>query len=273
MKLTASIVLYKTSEIEINNVIKCILNNSKDIKLYLIDNSPTDILRNFGNLDHRIQYIFNNDNIGYGAAHNIALKKAISDGVKYHLVLNSDIEFKNDAFLQLSSYLDQHKEVGSVMPKVVYPDGRLQYLCKLLPTPIDLILRRFIPSYLYSKRRIKYQLEFTNYSRIMEVPYLSGCFMFLRVDALKEVGVFDERFFMYPEDIDLTRRINEMFKTIFFPNVTVVHNHAKDSYKSFKMLKIHSINMIKYFNKWGWVIDRKRSKVNKRILKELNQNE
>ena len=273
MKLTASIVLYKTSEIELNDVIKCIFNNSKDIKLYLIDNSPTDKLRKFEDLDCRIEYIFNNNNIGYGAAHNIALKKAMRDGIKYHVVLNSDIEFRNDIFLQLSSYLDKHSDVGHIMPKITYPDGELQYLCKLIPTPIDLVLRRFIPPSLYQGRKERYQLEFTGYSRIMEVPYLSGCFMFLRVAALKKVGLFDERFFMYPEDVDLTRRINEKYKTIFFPKVTVIHNHAKDSYKSIKMLKIHTYNMIKYFNKWGWIIDRKRTSVNKRILKQLNSNE
>jgi GT2 family glycosyltransferase len=273
MNLTVSIVLYKTSEIELNKVIKCIFNNSNEIKLYLIDNSPKDNLRKFGDLDHRIKYIFNNKNVGYGVAHNIALKKAINEGVKYHLVLNSDIEFNNSVFSELSSYLDKNNDVGHVMPKITYPNGELQYLCKLIPTPLDLILRRFIPRFLYQRQRIKYQLEFTNYSKAMEVPYLSGCFMFLRVNALKEVGLFDERFFMYPEDVDLTRRINDKFKTIFYPNVSVIHNHAKDSYKSFKMLKIHTINMIKYFNKWGWFFDKKRKIANMRILKQLKKNE
>jgi len=272
MKLTASIVLYKTSEFELKEVIKCLFNNSENITIYLIDNSPTDQLRKFEELDVRIKYIFNNSNIGYGAAHNIALKKAMSDGVKYHLVLNSDIEFRNDTLSQLLIYLEKNKSVGHVMPKITYPNGELQYLCKIIPTPIDLVLRRFIPSSLYQRRRKIYQLEFTNYSRIMEVPYLSGCFMFLRVEALKEVGLFDERFFMYPEDVDLTRRINEKYKTIYYPEVAVIHNHAKDSYKSIKMLRIHIFNMIKYFNKWGWIIDRKRSSVNERILKQLKGN-
>ena len=95
--------------------------------------------------------------------------------------------------------------------------------------------------------------------------------MFLRLKSLKDVGLFDERYFMYPEDLDLTRRINENYKTMFYPKAKVVHNHAKESYKSFKMLKIHTINMIKYFNKWGWFYDNKRTKTNKRILKQLNK--
>ena len=104
----------------------------------------------------------------------------------------------------------------------------------------------------------------------MEVPYLSGCFMFLRTASVKEVGFFDERFFMYPEDIDLTRRINEKYKTIYFPEVSIVHNHGKESYKRGDMLLVHTTNMIKYFNKWGWFYDLKRVKTNQNILRKLN---
>ena len=103
----------------------------------------------------------------------------------------------------------------------------------------------------------------------MEVPYLSGCFMFLRNSALKKVGLFDDNFFMYPEDIDLTRRINENYKTIFYPHSEVVHQHAKESFKNYKLLISHIINIFKYFNKWGWFFDSKRKNTNNRIYTEL----
>ena len=108
------------------------------------------------------------------------------------------------------------------------------------------------------------------YDKIMNVPYLSGCFMFFRTSAFETVGMFDERFFMYPEDIDITRRMHEKYRTVFYPNVSVIHDHAAESYKSKKMLKIHITNMIKYFNKWGWFFDSKRKRINKKILKELD---
>ena len=92
------------------------------------------------------------------------------------------------------------------MPKVYYPNGELQYLCKLIPTPFDLMFKRFLPSSIVERRMIKFQLRFTKYNKIMNVPYLSGCFMFFRISALQDIGLFDERFFMYPEDIDITRR-------------------------------------------------------------------
>jgi GT2 family glycosyltransferase len=157
-------------------------------------------------------------------------------------------------------------DIGHLMPKVLYPDGQIQYLCKLIPTPFDLIFRRFLPENWTKKRRDKFELRASGYSKIMDVPYLSGCFMFLRTKALEEIGLFDERFFMYPEDIDLTRRIHRKYRTVFYPEVSVIHNHAQSSYKSLRMLWIHISNMIKYFNKWGWIFDNERKKINKAIL-------
>jgi GT2 family glycosyltransferase len=162
--------------------------------------------------------------------------------------------------------------IGQLMPKVVYPDGSTQYLCKLIPTPVDLIFRRFLFGPLKALARKKaeqFELRFTGYNCEMDVPYLSGCFMLFRSSALKKVGLFDDRFFMYPEDIDITRRMHSQYRTVFFPKATIVHDHAKESYKNKKMLWIHITNLIKYFNKWGWAFDAERKIVNIRVLETL----
>ena len=93
--------------------------------------------------------------------------------------------------------------------------------------------------------------------------------MFFRVSSLCEVGLFDERFFMYPEDIDMTRRMHAKYKTIFYPFVSIIHAHAAASRVNKKMLRIHILNMIKYFNKWGWFFDKERRRVNKECLFRL----
>ncbi len=93
--------------------------------------------------------------------------------------------------------------------------------------------------------------------------------MFFRVETLKKSGLFDERFFMYPEDIDISRRIHAIASTIYWPEVTVTHAHRASSYHSMKMLRIHAINMIKYFNKWGWFIDPGRRLYNQQILNDI----
>lgn len=266
--ITASIVTYFPKDCELSTVIDCALNSSIDL-IYVIDNTPNDYLRTIESKSSKIRYI-HNENTGYGSAHNIAIRDAMKKEATYHVVLNPDIEFKPGTIEALSKYMDSNPSVGQVMPKVVYPNGELQYLCKMIPTPIDLIFKRFLPKRFFKERSTRFQLKFTGYNTEMNVPYLSGCFMFFRVSALREVGLFDERFFMYPEDIDITRRMHALYKTMFYPSVTVVHNHAAESYKSKKMLKVHIINMIKYFNKWGWLFDKERRIVNRDLLRELN---
>lgn len=200
---------------------------------------------------NKLSYIFNNKNLGYGAGHNVAIRKSIENNIDYHLVLNPDIELKAVDIDKMVKYMDENPNIGHLMPKVLNPDGSLQYLCKQLPSPFDLIIRRFFPKKWFTKRRDWFEMRDSGYDKIMDVPYLSGSIMLLRVNALKEVGLFDERFFMYPEDIDLTRRIGAKYRTIFYPEVSVIHHHEKASFKSIKMLWIHAWNITKYFAKWG----------------------
>jgi hypothetical protein len=96
----------------------------------------------------------------------------------------------------------------------------------------------------------------------MEVPNLSGCFMLLRVDVLNIVGLFDEQFFMYLEDTDLSRRINNQFQTMYYPEVSIIHKYEKGSYKVFKLLVYHIQSAFKYFNKYGWFFDPVRTTIN-----------
>lgn len=266
--LSVSIVTYHHRIADIRKVIECVLLESVDI-LYIIDNSSNDYLRDLEKLSDHIRYI-HSKNLGYGAGHNIAIRDAIEKGADYHVVVNPDIYFEEGVLNQLITYMENDNTIGQVMPKVIYPDGRLQYLCKLIPTPLDLIFRRFLPTKWSTRHVEKFQLCFTNYDKPMNVPYLSGCFMFFRISALQKIGLFDERFFMYPEDIDITRRMHRCYKTMFYPLVTIVHDHAAASYKNYDMLKIHIKNMIKYFNKWGWILDSERKKINKQVLIELN---
>lgn len=267
--ITASIVLYNNRKGDIDRVLDCALRSSIS-KIYIIDHSEDNRLKNEIKINERLEYI-KHENLGYGSGHNIGLRKAISNQASYHLVLNPDIYWTGDIVKPLKEYLEENPDVAQVMPKVFYPNGDLQYLCKMCPSPFDLIFKRFLPGKLTQKRIEKFQLRFTGYDKPMNVPYLSGCFMFFRVSALKEVGLFDERFFMYPEDIDITRRMHAKYKTMFYPYVSIVHAHAAESKTSKRMLKIHISNMIKYFNKWGWFFDKERSEFNNQLLKEISE--
>lgn len=268
--LTASIVTYHHSLEEIRKVIDCVLTGKTEI-LYIIDNSLNDALRVVEKISDKIRYI-HNANIGYGGAHNIAIRDAMKKGSVYHVVINPDVYFEKGVLEKLAEYMDVNPLVGLVMPKVLYPDGKIQYLCKLLPAPVDLFGRRFCPweSYWVHKNE-RYELRFTGYDKEMEVPSLSGCFMFMRVSVLAKIGGFDERFFMYAEDLDLCRRIGQVAKTMYYPEVYIFHEYAKGSYKNRKLLKYHICSVIKYFNKWGWFFDTERSKTNKNALTQYGK--
>lgn len=82
-------------------------------------------------------------------------------------------------------------------------------------------------------------------------------------------GGFDERFFMYLEDNDLSRRVGQVSRTMFYPHVSVIHEYKKGSYKNPKLLIYHITSAVKYFNKWGWMFDNEKKKVNHLVLKEL----
>lgn len=266
--ISASIVLYNTDKDLLKSVLESYHPNQERL-LLIIDNSPTptDYFVNMKN----VHYIFNGKNIGFGAAHNIAIHEAIKLKSEYHIVLNPDIEFDTAIIAELKHYCDEYPDVSYVLPKVIYPNGDLQYLCKLLPTPTDLIFRRFIPHFgHHNTHNDRYTLKDSGYNKIFNPPCLSGCFMFLRVSTLDQYQLFfDDRFFMYCEDFDLIRRIHRVAKTIFYPYVTIVHNHAASSYHDIKMLLIHISSACKYFNKYGWFFDKERDDFNQRVLSEL----
>lgn len=266
--ITASIVAYHTPTDELSHLLECVVHSNIDV-LYLVDNSSNDSLRELGSISPKIAYIYS-DNLGFGHGHNIAIRKSIEANADYHIVINPDVYWEGQVIEGLQEFMNQHMDCGLVMPKVLYPDGEIQYLCKLLPTPMDLFGRRFLPfKSIQQKRNERFELHASGYDKTMEVPSLSGCFMFMRVEALKKVGMFDERFFMYAEDLDLCRRIGEVFKTMYYPEVGIFHAYGKGSYKNKKLLKYHICSVVKYFNKWGWLWDTKRSRINKEVLKKL----
>ena len=263
--LNVSIVLYKHPLSEITPLVECLQKSKVVSQVFLIDNSPVEN-PDFKTLN--VSYQFTGKNSGYGAAHNIAIRQTLEQNLPYHLVINPDITFKPEILSKIVEFMNINPEIGLLMPKILYPTGEIQYLCKLIPTPFDLIIRRFLPKSWTQKQTEKFELRASGYNRVMNVPYLSGCFMFLRTEAIQKTGMFDERFFMYPEDIDLTRRIHRHFKTVFYPEVSVFHHHAQSSYLNTRMMFIHMFNMVRYFNKWGWIVDKERRKVNNEIINQ-----
>lgn len=280
--ITASIVTYNNNLIEIEAILHSLLI-SPVRKVWIIDHSDTlttlegelaeymkknSEYRKFSELGYSIKYILHHNN-GYGGGHNVALREAIEEGSQYHLVVNPDVWFGPEVIPTLWKLMEDDTTIAQVMPKVLYLNGHVQRVAKLLPTPMDLFGRFFLPKFLIQKRNNKYELRHSGYDKTLNVPYLSGCFMFFRTKAIQEIGLFDEHFFMYAEDADITRRLHREHKTLFYPEVAIYHKFNRASYRSLRMFWIHFFNMIKYFNKWGWLYDLERHRFNKQLLKEI----
>lgn len=265
---TASIVTYNTDPTELAELLSRLAKSTVS-RVYVIDHSAECNLEKHVTAFPTTEYI-KLPNRGYGAGHNVAISEAIKSGADYHVVINPDIKWEEPVIEMLTEFMDSHPDCGLVMPGILYPDGTTQHLCKLIPSPADLFIRRFIPvKRLHEKMNHEYEMHWTGYDRIMEIPVLSGCFMFLRCDTLKETGLFDERFFLYAEDVDMCRRIGDVAKTMFYPHVHVYHRYAKGSYRNVRMLVRHISSVVKYFNKWGWIGDSAREARNRECINKI----
>lgn len=276
MSVSVSIVCHKTPADQLNRALESLLSSEEVDMIYIMDNGPDNSLKIIVDKNPKIIYR-HIENKGFGNGHNIAVKEVIaarekdfiSSQEQYHLVMNADVYWEGDIFKPLVEYMNIHTDVGIVMPKVYYPDGDLQYTARMLPTPVDLFFKRFLPVSIGEKRMGRYLLQDHDHNHPLNSPYLLGSFLLFRLKALKESGGFDERFFMYPEDIDITRRIHRTWKTMFWPGVSIIHAHAAASRKNFKMFRIHFYNMVKYFNKWGWIFDKERKVYNSKLREEI----
>ena len=285
--ITASVVTYNHHLLDIEPVLRSIFASPIDV-VYIIDHSSdimpdleseliefsNRVLKGEPQLRQKVEngfhlLYFRHDNNGYGGGHNFAMQKAMKLGSKYHLVVNPDIWFGPRVIPELRCYMDLHEDVGQIMPKVLYPNGQIQRLAKLLPTPLDTIGRFCIPEFIIRKRNRRFELCNSGFTMTLNVPFLSGCFMFLRMSAVKEVGMFDEHFFLYAEDVDYSRRMHEKYKTLYYPETTIYHTFTRGSRKSLRLLMHHIISTIKYFNKWGWWKDSFRREANKRLERQI----
>lgn len=269
MFYTASIVLYNNDTDELSKAINSIFRTNLNLTLYLIDNSPTDVL-NFFKSDTRIIYIHNPSNPGFGASHNVAINKAIELNSKYHFIVNPDIYFHDDVIYKMIDYMQSDSTIGMMMPQILNLDGSIQSLPKLLPSPVSIIWRKFKkPNGAYQRFINNYELRLIPKGMIYNAPVLSGCFTLLNLEAIKKIGLYDDKYFMYFEDWDLSRRMHYYYKTIYFPLVSVYHGYESGANRNSKLFKIFIKSAITYFNKWGWFFDSDRKRINNNALSQF----
>ena len=266
IQVIASIVIYKHSYNDISVTLNCLIEANYIHKIILVDNDVSQWANAFNH--EKVIYVKSEGNFGFGYGHNLAIKRYASDSDLF-LICNPDIRFEQSAFNQLVGFAAQREE-GLFLPKIIFEDNENQFGARLLPTPLNLFARRFSKQ-LASKLDENYLLKSISLDKPIFVPYLSGCFMLFNSEKLLRLEGFDERFFMYMEDIDLSRRCAELFGNVYHPLVEITHAHEQASYKNTKLLKAHLKSAIQYFNKWGWCYDISRRKLNKKCLRQFDQ--
>lgn len=270
--VVGSIVTFKTDLSEVASSIRQFQAVPLKTHLCIIDNSPSPLpLQHL--LNDRISYYYPGSNLGYGRAHNIALRAA-RGRARYSLVMNTDITYSPAVVTRLKEFMDARPSAGLVGPQVRYPDGSLQHVCRLLPTPANMFLRRFLPGSSWAERAdALYELRWWDHDTVANIPYFQGSFIMLRTELCNTLGGFDERFFLYGEDIDLTRRINQVAETLYVPDVHITHQYRRYSNRSLLGTWYGIQNNSRYFNKWGWFFDRERRSINRRTIDSLSSNQ
>lgn len=259
-KVIASIVLYKHTYEELRPTLESLLSTSYIEKIILVDNDNSNWANNL--TDQRIIYLKSPGNLGFGYGNNLAINQYAKES-QYFLICNPDIIFESTEFEKLVDFADT-QSAGLYFPKIVTQNGENQYAGRLLPTPLNLFARRFSPK-LGEKLDTEYLLKNLDLSKPSAIPAVLGCFMLFSSEKLLALNGFDDRYFMYLEDIDLSRRCHKLYGNCYFPLATVTHLHEQGSYKSSKLLKIHIKSTIQYFNKWGWFFDSERNQMNQKV--------
>lgn len=236
-KISASIVVYNEEKGTLGRVIEGFLSLPFQKELIIIDNSPQKLLEEFLSTYDDTTYIFLNKNIGFGAAHNIAFTK-LNIKSDIHLVLNPDIFFDKEEMQDFLEWFWKNDDIVLAMPRVLYPDGSVQNVVRNIPTPLSLIKRKFIQDY---------DAIDVKENSIVEIPFAHGCFMAFKSDTYKKLDGFDERYFMYMEDVDIWIRAKKYGKTVINTNYKIFHEHRKGSAKSFKLFLWHMISAFKFF--------------------------
>ncbi len=260
MDLSIIIVNYKSKE-KLKNCLHSIeKSNTENInfEIIVVDNNSGDDLSFLIKDFSRLILIKSEKNLGMGGGNNLGIKH--SKG-KYVLISNPDIVFQKDCIKNLFNFLKNNSSVALVGPKLLNPDKSLQYSCARFPKIYLPILRRTAIGNFFRNYLDKHFLKNEDYEKTKEVDWLLGACFLVREEEmfLKENKLFDERFFMYFEDVDLCRRINKIAKkVIYLPEAVAVHDHLRSSAKypwylaifKDKLAREHIISWWRYFLKW-----------------------
>ena len=259
VKLSACIVAYNNYDDIKEAILSMEKYTSKELSkmIYIVDNGesisdPNDVnsFIQFVNEYDDIQYIDAGANLGFGKGHNKVLDIIDSE---YHAIVNPDILFCEDSFTKIVEWMDLNKDVGMTIPLIIDEQGNRQQVYRKELTVFDMF-NRMVLKEAFKKRAKQHTLQNMDYTKPFEVPFGQGSFLVIKTNLYKQIKGFDDQFFMYVEDADLCKRVNQISKLMYYPDTKVIHKWEKGSHKNKTLLKYHIQSMIYYFKKWGWKV-------------------
>jgi GT2 family glycosyltransferase len=215
-----------------------------EVEIFVVDNNSSDgsmayLKRRFP----KVRFIENTRNVGFGKANNQAIRLARG---KYTLLINPDTLIKENTLRVLFEHMEQHPETGAAGCKILNPDGSFaDESRRTVPTPWSALAKVLGLAAIFprSQRFAGYYMNWLSEDTPSQVPVISGSFMFFRTEVLKELDGFDERFFMYGEDIDLCYRLTQRGMQIdYVPSTSIIHYKGESTKKD-------NIDYIIVFNK------------------------
>jgi GT2 family glycosyltransferase len=224
-------------------------NKNFEFELIIIDNNSKDGSIEFINENYKCATLIKNKkNRGVAPARNQGLK--IAKG-KYVLILDVDTEILTDnAFKILIDYMNQNTDVGILGTKLIFPSGEFQYTCRKFPSVWVKLFNRF--EFLHFLQRSKMMDEHymvsEDHNQILDVDYIIGAFQFIRKSVIDKIGLYDEKIFYGPEDIDYCLRIKKNgYKVVYFPDVVLYHFYQRITKRFFSKITFAHIKALVYF--------------------------
>ena len=253
-KISACIVAYCDYD-EVCSAVRSVLANTPgdDFALYVVDNASPDgcgprlAQTDFG--DVRVQVICLPKNLGFGKGHNSIMDRLTSD---VHFILNPDIQLTADTLSDLADWMAQHPGVVMTRPALTFPDGRPQRL-PLRRCSVRAMVYRQLPCLkFWAKYNERYLMADKDLTKPTEIEFCTGSFSAVDTAVFKAVGGFDEDYFMYVEDADLTQKMRTRGKAYLVPQYTAIHAWHRAAHRSLKPFLWQLRSLLRYFSKWGF---------------------
>lgn len=252
--LTISIVTYNSKDLfkTLDSLEKIVMNNS-DFEVVVYDNASVPEYRDRIKKYDFVHLIEAEENQGFGHGHNQVLKQSSN---RYGLICNPDILVEPGTVEKMIDTLQTDSSLAAVVPKVLNEDGSTQYLVRQKLDVFDYFLR-FIPfkfvKRIFDKRLSFFECRDLSDTTNTDIKMGSGCFMLVDITKFNGISGFDERYFMYFEDNDLSLRFGQAgYRIRYVPSLSVVHLYGKGAHRSRKLFIIFMQSMVRFFNKWGW---------------------